>query len=126
MKLLWIGAGGALGSIARFLLEGWVQRGLASAFPVGTLAVNALGSFGLGFALVVLEARGALDSNLRLGVATGLLGGFTTYSSFNHQTLEILRTRGGAAAVANVVLMLAGCLAAGALGLGLARWLARG
>jgi CrcB protein len=125
MKLLWIAAGGAVGSAARYLLETGCQRWSATWFPTGTLAVNALGSFALGFAMVVLEVRGALDSTLRLGLVTGLLGGFTTYSSFNHQTLELLRARGWLAAGGNVLATVLGCLAAGGLGLGAARWLAR-
>ena len=121
MKLFWVGAGGALGSVARYLLDGWVQRFLPGSFPAGILAVNVLGSFLIGLVMTLLEARGALDSTLRVALAAGVLGGFTTYSSFNYQTLELLRQKawmtGGLNLVATVVL----CLAAGLLGLGMGR-----
>jgi len=124
MKLFWIGAGGAFGSVARFLLDGWVQRLVPGSFPLGILVVNALGSFAIGFSMTLLEARGLLDSTLRLGLVAGVLGGFTTYSSFNYQTLELLRARdwtGGALNLAGTVGL---CLVAGLAGLAAGRWLA--
>jgi CrcB protein len=124
MKLFWIGAGGAFGSVARFLLDGWVQRLVPGDFPLGILVVNALGSFAIGFSMTLLEARGMLDSTLRLGLVAGVLGGFTTYSSFNYQTLELLRARdwtGGALNLAGTVGL---CLVAGLAGLAAGRWLA--
>ncbi|NOT29036.1 MAG: fluoride efflux transporter CrcB [Planctomycetes bacterium] len=126
MKLLWIGAGGALGSVARYLLDGWVQRWTASGFPFGILVVNVLGSFALGLVMTLLEARGALDSTLRLTLTAGVLGGFTTYSSFNYQTLELLRARDWTSAGLNLAATVVLCLVAGLLGLGAGRWLAGG
>jgi CrcB protein len=124
MKLLWIGAGGALGSVARHLLDGWVQRLVPGSFPAGILTVNVLGSFLLGLVMTLFEARGELDSVLRVALAAGVLGGFTTYSSFNYQTLELLRQgdwkTGGLYLVATVTL----CLAGGVLGLVAGRWVA--
>jgi len=122
VKLLWIGAGGALGSVARFLLDGWVQRWTASAFPLGILVVNASGSFAIGFVMTVLEARGLLDTTLRLGLVAGVLGGFTTYSSFNYQTLELFRARDWTNGTLNLGGTVVVCLAAGALGLAAGRW----
>ena len=124
MRLLWIGAGGALGSVARYLLDVWIQRLLPGSFPTGILVVNALGSFLLGLAMTLLEARGALDTTLRLTLAAGVLGGFTTYSSFNYQTLELLRQRDWAAGGLNLVGTVVLCLLAGGMGLGAGRWLA--
>lgn len=124
MKLLLVGAGGALGSIARYLLEGWVQRLTPGSFPAGTLAVNVLGSFALGLVVSVLAARGQLDSNVRLVLATGVLGGFTTYSGFNHQALELLRAREWLAGGLVVAAMVGLCLLAGGLGLAAGRALA--
>jgi fluoride exporter len=123
MRLLWITAGGALGTLARYLLEGWVQRASASAFPFGILAVNVLGSFAIGLVMTVLAERGALDSTLRLALTTGLLGGFTTYSSFNYQTLELFRAREWLSAGLYLGGTVASCLVAGALGLAAGRWL---
>lgn len=121
MKLLFIGAGGALGSVARYLLDGWVQRLAPAGFPVGVLAVNALGSFAIGLVMTLFEARGTLDSTLRLALVTGVLGGFTTYSSFNYQTLELLRGRAWMAGGLNLLATVVLCLAAGLLGLAAGR-----
>ena len=125
MKLLLIAAGGALGTIARHVLDGWIQRCVpGSSFPLGILAVNALGSFGIGAAMACLSARGALDSTLRVVLTAGVLGGFTTYSSFNYQALELLRARDWPTGGLYVACTLGGCLLAGALGLAAGRWLA--
>lgn len=125
MKFLWIGAGGAVGSVVRYLFELGLARWAPGGIPAATLAVNTLGSFAIGLVCVLLEARGALDSTLRLALVTGLLGGFTTYSTFNHQTLELLRTRGWLAAGGNLIATLVCCLVAGVLGLGMGRGLVR-
>jgi len=124
MKLFWIGAGGAFGSVARYLLDGWVQRLVPGSFPLGILVVNALGSFAIGLAMTLLEARGVLDSTLRLGLVAGVLGGFTTYSSFNYQTLELLRARDWSGGLLNLAGTVGGCLLAGLAGLAAGRWLA--
>lgn len=124
MRLLWIGLGGAMGCVARYLLDGWVQRLAPGSFPIGILVVNVLGSFLLGLAMTLLEARGALDSTLRVTLAAGVLGGFTTYSTFNYQTLELWRQRDWATGGLNLVATVVLCLLAGALGLGLGRWVA--
>lgn len=121
MKIVLIGAGGALGSVARYLLDGWVQRLAPSGFPLGVLAVNVLGSFSIGFVMTLFEARGTLDSTLRLTLVTGVLGGFTTYSSFNYQTLELLRSRAWMAGGLNLLGTVVLCLGAGLLGLAAGR-----
>ena len=126
MKLFWIGAGGALGSAARYLLDGWVQRLVPGSFPLGILVVNVLGSFAIGLVMTLLEARGALDSTLRLGLVAGVLGGFTTYSSFNYQTLELLRARDWSGGLLNLASTVGGCLLAGLAGLAAGRWMAGG
>ena len=123
MRLFWVGAGGALGSVARYLLDGWVQRLVPGSFPTGILVVNALGSFLLGLVMTLLDSRGPLDSTLRVALAAGVLGGFTTYSSFNYQTLELLRQKAWMAGGLNLVATVVLCLAAGLLGLGAGRWM---
>jgi len=124
MKCLWVGAGGALGSMARYLVDGWVQRLVPGSFPAGILVVNVLGSFLLGLVMTLFEARGALDSTLRVALAAGVLGGFTTYSSFNYQTLEFLRQKDWSAGALNLVATVTLCLGAGLLGLAAGRWVA--
>jgi CrcB protein len=125
MKWLWIGAGGAFGSVARYLLDALVQRCVPGPFPVGTLLVNVLGSFALGLLWVLLEARGALDSTLRFALVAGVLGGFTTYSSFNQQTLELVRARAWTMAGLYLTGTLGLCILAGSLGTVAGRWMSQ-
>jgi CrcB protein len=111
MKFLWIGAGGALGSMARFALETWIQRAHGAKFPFGILAVNALGSFAIG--VVLLGPLGKSSEHLRLFLAVGGLGGFTTYSSYNFQVIELARGGEWGRAALYVVSTLGLCLLAG-------------
>ena len=107
-RFLLVCLGGALGSGARYAT--------ALYLPNGTLIVNVLGSFLLGFLMQAMA-----PSDLRLMLATGVLGGFTTYSTFNYETTQYLRAGAWAPAFANVAGTVIGCLAAGFLGLALAR-----
>lgn len=126
MKVLWIGAGGALGSVARYLLASALQRLAPAGFALGTFAVNLLGSFAMGFVVALALARGRFDSDARVIVTAGLLGGFTTYSSFNQEALELLEARAFGLLALHVGATVAGCLAAGWLGTLAARRLAAG
>lgn len=108
-----------MGSGARYLVSAWATRTLGADFPRGTLLVNVTGSFAL--ALLFARAEGA-PPDVRLFLGAGVLGGFTTYSSFNYETLALLQTGNGALALANVALTVAGCLVGGSLGLALGRW----
>jgi CrcB protein len=96
---------------------------LGAWFPYATLVVNVVGSFLLGAIMHVGLTTNLMSPNLRLVLTTGIMGGFTTYSTFNYETLEYLR--GGAVWLAglNVAATLVLCLLAGALGLAAARWL---
>lgn len=120
--LLWIMGAGALGSGARYLVGLWAFERLGAGFPYGTLIVNVTGSFALGF-VANYAATSAWSPELRGAVVVGLLGGFTTYSSFNQETLAMLTHGSAGAAVLNIAITLAGCLAAGFLGLVVARQL---
>jgi CrcB protein len=90
--MLWfIAAGGALGSICRFLLTGVVQRQLGTAFPYGTLAVNVTGSLLLGALLrYSLDAPG-VSPEMRGFLATGFCGGYTTFSTFSYEIMALLQ-----------------------------------
>ncbi len=84
--------GGALGSVARWLVQGWVARWTpASNIPWGTFAVNAAGSFAIGAVLTLALDRTLVTPNARLFLATGVLGGFTTFSAFSWESFELLR-----------------------------------
>lgn len=118
---IWIAvaAGGALGSVARYGV-GQLARAFAPAWPWGTLAVNLVGSFAIGFLFAWFAARPVPDA-LRLGLITGVLGGFTTFSAFSIESLELLRASGAGAALLYVGATLVLGLAACALGLWAAR-----
>lgn len=108
--LFWIGLGSALGGLARYALSGVVAHQVGETFPWGTLVVNASGSFVIGFVatLTATEGRFLVSPTTRQFIMTGVLGGFTTYSSFSLQTLTLAREgdwlRAGGNATATFVL----------------------
>lgn len=119
---LMVGAGGFVGSVLRFGVNGIVHRWIPSpAFPYGTLAVNVIGCFAIGLLGGLAEARDVIGPGLRLFLFIGLLGGFTTFSTFGFETLALARTAAPVGAVANVVLHVVAGLGAVLLGLMLAR-----
>ncbi|MCF3948691.1 fluoride efflux transporter CrcB [Acidiphilium iwatense] len=89
---LWVAIGGALGSMARFGLATWVATLTGPIFPWGTLLINVLGSFVIGWFGTLTGADGHLmvSSEARIFVMIGICGGFTTFSSFSLQTLELV------------------------------------
>ncbi len=92
LNIILVGIGGALGSIARYLVSMWVQATVKSvSFPFGTLTVNLFGCFVIGFLAQLAEARGVFTSESRAFVFIGILGGFTTFSSFGNETLNLAR-----------------------------------
>ena len=116
MRFLLVCLGGAIGSGARYATVVWATRHLGLAFPYGTFIVNVAGSF-----LIALTVQLAAPSEMRFFLISGVLGGFTTYSSFNEETLLLIRTGAWGTAVLNLVLTVVACLAAGALGVLAAR-----
>jgi len=88
--LLAIGLGSFLGGISRYLLTLFIQNKILSTFPYGTLGVNFIGCFLIGI-VYGLSARGNINVEWRLFLATGFLGGFTTFSSFSNETVSMLR-----------------------------------
>ncbi len=109
---LWVGLGSALGGIARYAVSGLVAGWVGETFPFGTLAVNVLGSFGIGLFAVLTAPDGRLlvDPTIRQFTMAGLFGGFTTFSSFSLQTLALLQEGEWPAAVANVLASVGACL----------------
>jgi fluoride exporter len=88
--LLWIWAGGALGSLARYVLLDVLGTAVNGGFPWGTAAANVSGSLLIGVVLGLIE-RGAFGVNTRLFLAVGVLGGYTTFSFFSHENLALIR-----------------------------------
>lgn len=117
VKLLLVGAGSAIGGMARYGVALAAARWLGAAFPYGTLLVNVAGCFLIALIGSAGAHKAALETEAVLLFAViGVLGGFTTYSSFNEQTLLLLREGKAIAAAANVLLTLLGCALAGVLG----------
>lgn len=98
-----VGFGGFIGSVLRYLASGYVQQSTKSIdFPYGTLVVNVVGCFIIGFLAQLAEDRGVFTSESRIFVFTGFLGGFTTFSSFGNETLNLARDSQMMNAFANV------------------------
>lgn len=120
-KLLLIGAGGFVGAVLRYGLGGLVQRHLPGDFPAGTFAVNTLGCLALGIFMGACAAVGSVSDELRGLIAIGLLGAFTTFSTFGYEATELTRdgalTTALAYVAASLVAGLAGVWAGHALGL---------
>jgi fluoride exporter len=115
VHLLIVGLGGALGGIVRFWLSSTVNRWLGGAFPWGTLVVNVSGSFAIGLLAASLP-KASTGSTLWLALAVGILGSYTTVSSFSLETLTLLRNGQPLQAGLNVAVSLGLCLGAATLG----------
>jgi CrcB protein len=110
--VLWVGAGGAVGSALRYLV--WRAVGTSGGFPWATLFVNVTGSFMLGFLAGMYAGR--IGPTMRLALFFGLLGGYTTFSTFTSETVVFARTGSAAMAFGNVVISVVVGLAAAFLG----------
>ncbi len=110
-----VAMGGALGSVGRFWLAGLVGRFAGTAFPWGTVLINIVGSFAIGW-LAAATMRSAHAQAWQAFAMAGLCGGFTTFSAFSLQTVDLLRDGRVAAAAANVGLSVALCVLGAALG----------
>ena len=108
--------GGALGTGARYLLGGWAQRALGTAFPYGTLIINALGSFLIVIIMYLGAERGVISPGLRVVLTTGIMGGFTTYSTFNYETIRLFQDGALGIGLLNVAATVLVCLLAGGMG----------
>jgi CrcB protein len=115
-RFLLVCLGGALGSGARYLTSIAATSLVGIGLPYGTIVVNLAGSLVMGAVIELLP-----PGDLRIFLATGLLGGFTTYSSFNEETLLLLRSGAWGMTAINVAVTFIGCLAAGAVGIWVAR-----
>jgi CrcB protein len=112
-NVLWVGVGGFIGSVLRYFFGGLVQEwSRRDDFPVGTLAVNVAGCLCIGLLSQLAEARGAFSPETRAFIFIGILGGFTTFSSFGNETMNLWRDGqmflGSVNVVAQLVLGLGG------------------
>jgi len=120
-RLLLICLGGALGSGARYLVSGFVAERVGAAFPYGILLVNASGSFLIAAVMILSLEAGVVSPRLRLFLTTGVMGGYTTYSSFNYEVLALAGRGAFGTAVVYFTLTVVGCLTAGYFGAAAAR-----
>lgn len=100
--LLWVGLGGFLGANARYLLGAWIAARLGTTFPYGTFVINVTGSFVLGVIMGLLDAH-VLAPAIRLSLAIGFVGAYTTFSTFTYETLRLIESGSLFLATANVV-----------------------
>jgi len=90
-KLIFVFIGGGFGALARYVLAGWVQQSSGSGFPWGTMTVNVAGSMLIGLVLSLSTRALWITPQLRILLATGFLGGFTTFSTFSYETFSLLQ-----------------------------------
>ena len=117
MPYLWVTLGSAIGGLLRYTITRWTMH-ISLSFPYGTVFINVLGSFVIGYfgTLTLQSGKYPASDNLRLFVMVGICGGFTTFSSFSLQTFDLMRSGGWGRALANVVLSVVLCVAAVAAG----------
>lgn len=104
MNLLLVAIGGAVGSVCRYLTGLWMTRLFGPAFPWGTLTVNVVGSFAIGFLTELVARKLNASMEMRLLIVVGFLGGFTTFSSFSLDTMALME-RGATVAAFSYVLI---------------------
>jgi fluoride exporter len=119
LQVLFVALGGAIGSAARYLVGGWFAARFGAAFPYGTFVINVTGSFIVGFFLAYAQERVSLSPYWRLFFAVGLVGGYTTFSTFEYESIRLLQdgemlmaavyligsvVTGGVAAIAGIAL----------------------
>ncbi|MPM49611.1 putative fluoride ion transporter CrcB [bioreactor metagenome] len=100
--ILLVGIGGFIGAILRYVLGGWIQNGFVN-FPVGTLTINTIGSFFLGLIMYLSEYQGFFSDQTRIFLTIGILGAFTTLSTFGYESFRLLDDSKLALMAVNVV-----------------------
>ena len=115
-RTLLVAIGGLVGSVGRYWLGGLVQQASGGEFPLGTLAVNVIGSFVVGLVMALSLERGMISGNVRILLTVGFCGGFTTMSTFSYETVALLRDGELVLALSNVAATIMSCFAAAWLG----------
>jgi CrcB protein len=121
-KYLWVAVGGAVGSVLRFAVQGWVQRLADATFPVGTLAVNVVGCGAAGALAAMFAGPILVREEYRMGLLIGVLGGFTTFSTFGLETFYLANESQFRLALTNVALSCGLGCAGTWIGFRLAEW----
>jgi len=123
INIMYIAAGGALGAVMRYLVSTGIHSILGRGFPYGTLTVNVLGSFLMGFLFIFMFERSSLGPEWRALILIGFLGAFTTFSTFSIETLNLVESGAMARAMANILVSVITCILATWLGVILGRQL---
>ncbi|PYG86860.1 protein CrcB [Ruminiclostridium sufflavum DSM 19573] len=123
LNVLAVGCGGFLGAASRYLLSIFINRYNTSAFPVSTLLINILGSFLIGLLTEILMVQFPDNKKLQLFLTTGILGGFTTFSTFSLETINLYQSGNTALSVLNIILSIVFCIGGAVLGRILAKML---
>jgi CrcB protein len=103
--------GGGIGAVARYWFSGAVHRVLPADFPYGTMAVNVVGCFLIGIMMALFDGRTTMSPSARVFITIGVLGGFTTFSTFSFETVSLFRNGEVARACANAFVTMTLCLA---------------
>jgi fluoride exporter len=113
--------GGGLGAVARYWLSGWIPGKIESDLPLGTLAVNILGCFLIGLLMSAFEERFLTQPSLRVFLTIGILGGFTTFSTFSFETVALIRDGEALFATMNILVSIVTCIGGTAMGMYIGR-----
>src|SRR5215472_3163412 len=122
-RLLFISLGGAIGTALRFITSVLAARWFGTEFPYGTLIVNLVGAFAIGVVQQIGTSTLIISDDIRLFLATGVMGGMTTYSAFSYETMHLVELGSWQAAVINVLLTTTACLGLCYLGIAFGRYL---
>lgn len=109
LRLLYIAIGGGAGALLRYLISGLIQRNSSGIFPYGTLVVNCIGAFIIGCLWELFQGI-TISTNLKAFMFMGLLGAFTTFSTFNLETLNLIREKENMQALSNIAVNNISCL----------------
>ncbi len=112
-SVLLVGLGGALGAMCRFLLS---TAGKSNSFPFSTLIINIVGSLVIGIVLALYEKNSLLSDHVKLFLATGICGGFTTFSTFSAENVQLLKAGNYWMAICYIVASVVGCIVATFIG----------
>ena len=121
MSIISIAIGGAAGSLCRYGMSNGIYLLLGRSFPYGTLAVNILGSFILGIVYILMIERASISEELRAGITIGLLGAFTTFSTFSIETINLIESGEILKAGLNILFSVTLCVVGCWLGMNLSR-----
>ena len=121
MSIISIAIGGAAGSLCRYGMSNGIYLLLGRSFPYGTLAVNILGSFVMGIVYILMIERASISEELRAGITIGLLGAFTTFSTFSIETINLIESGEILKAGLNILFSVTLCIVGCWLGMNLSR-----